>query len=335
MESTRTLLEILVAASALTIASATPFLYAALGEVFAQRSGVLNLGVEGIMLMGAFTAIYVVSDKSCDFTSFAGLMSLGVMCNAHPVVGLLVAMVVGGLLGLLMAVVSVTLQAEQGISGIGLTLFGLGISTLMFRVLADGVIVAEGFKKITIPVLGDLPVIGEIFFQQNALVYGAFLLVPVSVWILNRTTWGLQIRAVGQNPTAADSMGVNVGRVRYSTVILGGVLAGVAGASLSIAITGVFQDNMTAGRGFIAVALVYFGGWSPWKVMVGALLFSAANNLQIWVQVLDVRLGGESIPPNLLIMLPYVLTIVVLIFARDRQKREPAALTKPFERGEN
>ena len=320
MESTRTLLEILVAASALTLASATPFLLAALGEVFAQRSGVLNLGVEGIMLMGAFTSIYAISDKGM---------------NADPLVGLLVAMVVGGLMGLLMAVVSVTLQAEQGISGIGLTLFGLGVSTLMFRVLADGVIVAEGFNEIAIPLLSDLPIVGEIFFQQNALVYAAFLLVPVSVWVLNRTTWGLQIRAVGQNPTAADAMGVNVNRVRYSTVILGGVLAGVAGASLSIAITGVFQDNMTAGRGFIAVALVYFGGWSPWKVMLGALLFSAANNLQIWVQVLDVRVGGQSIPPNLLIMLPYVLTIVVLIFARDRQKREPAALTKPFERGEN
>jgi simple sugar transport system permease protein len=320
MDGGRTLLDILIAASALTLASATPFLYAALGEVFAQRSGVLNLGVEGIMLMGAFTSIYVISQK--------GL-------GASLEIGLLAAVLVGGLLGLLMAVVSVTFQAQQGISGIGLSLFGLGMSTLLFRVLAEGVIVAEGFKRIQIPVLSELPVIGPILFQQNLMVYIAFLLVPISVWVLNRTTWGLQIRAVGQNPKAADAMGVNVVWVRYSTVILGGVLAGVAGASLSLALTGVFQENMTAGRGFIAVALVYFGGWSPWKVMLGALLFSAANNLQIWAQVLDVRVGQTPIPPNLLIMLPYILTIVVLIFARDRQRSEPAALTKPFERGEN
>ena len=320
MDGGRTLLEILIAASALTLAAATPFLYAALGELFAQRSGVLNLGVEGIMLMGAFTSIYVISEKGF---------------SAHPVVGLLVAMIVGGLMGLLMAVVSVTLKAEQGISGIGLTLFGLGTSTLLFRVLAEGVIVAEGTQQLAIPVLSDIPIVGPVFFRQNVLVYGAFLLVPVSVWVLNRTTWGLQIRAVGQNPQAADAMGVNVARVRYSTVILGGILAGLAGASLSLAVTGVFQENMTAGRGLIAVALVYFGGWSPWKVTLGALLFSAANNLQIWAQVLNVQIGGAPIPSNLLIMLPYVLTIVVLIFAKDRQRREPAALTRPFERGEN
>jgi ABC-type uncharacterized transport system permease subunit len=320
MDGGRTLLDILIAVSTLTLAAATPFLYAALGEVFAQRSGVLNLGVEGIMLMGAFTSIYVISDKGF---------------GAHPAVGLLAAVIVGALLGLVMAVVSVTLQAEQGISGIGLTMFGLGISTLLFRVLSEGVIVVGSMEPLHIPVLSELPLIGPILFQQNVLTYGAFALVPVSAWVLNRTTWGLQIRAVGQNPTAADAMGVNVTRVRYSTVILGGALAGVAGATLSIALTGVFQENMTAGRGFIAVALVYFGGWSPWKIMLGALLFSAANNLQIWAQVLDVRIGESSIPPNLLIMLPYVLTIIVLIFARDRQRREPAALTKPFERGEN
>ena len=320
MGAERTLLEILVAASGLTLAAATPFLFAALGEVFAQRSGVLNLGVEGIMLMGAFASIYVVSEK--------GL-------NAGLPFGVLTGMLVGGLLGLLMAFISVTLQAEQGISGIGLTLFGLGMSTLLFRVLADGVIVSESVPRLRIPLLSDLPVLGEVLFNQNAMVYLAFLLVPLSVWTLNRTTWGLQIRAVGQNPVAADSMAVNVARVRYSTVILGGVMAGLAGASMSLALTGVFQENMTAGRGFIAVALVYFGGWSPWKVMLGALLFSAANNLQIWVQVLDVRVQGEVIPANLLIMMPYVLTIIVLIFARDRQRHEPKALTRPFERGEN
>jgi len=308
---------VLIEALALMLWAAPPYIYAAIGEIFAQRSGVLNLGVEGIMLMGAFSAIYVVADVP---------KGLGL----DPIIGLLVAMGVGGLMGLLMAVVSVTFKGEQGISGIGLTLFGLGLSSLLFKALAGGVITATGFQRIFIPVLSDLPIIGKILFQQNIIVYTAFALVPIAWWVLNRTTWGLQIRAVGQNPKAADAMGVNVTRVRYATVILGGILAGVAGASLSIALTPIFQENMTEGRGFIAVALVYFGGWSPFRAMLGALLFSLANNLQIWAQILNV-----PIQANLLIMAPYVLTIVVLIFARQRQNLEPAALTKPFERGEN
>ncbi len=310
----------IVEALRLAIQFATPYLLASLGEVFAQRSGVLNLGVEGMMLMGAFSAIFTVSSKGF---------------GASPWVGLLVGMIVGGLMGLGMAIVSVTLQAEQGISGIGFTLFGLGLSSLLFKVLAGGVITASGFGPFPIPLLSDIPVLGDVFFRHNALVYIAFLLVPISVWVLNRTSWGLQIRAVGQNPAAADTMGVSVARVRYSTVILGGIMAGAAGASLSIALTPIFQENMTEGRGFIAVALVYFGSWSPWRVMWGALLFSIANNLQIWVQILNIQIGGADIPPNLLIMVPYVLTIVVLVFARQRARVEPAALTKPFERGEN
>ncbi len=304
----------------LTTLFATPFLFASLGEVFAQRSGVLNLGVEGMMYMGAFTAIFVVAEK--------GL-------GASPWIGLLAAMIVGGLMGLAMAVVSVTLQAEQGISGIGFTLFGQGFSSLLFKVLAGGVITAQGFQTLHIPLLRDIPLIGTAFFRHNALVYLAFALVPISMWVLNNTNWGLQVRAVGQNPAAADSMGVNVIRVRYSTVILGGVMAGMAGASLSIALTNVFQENMIAGAGFIAVALVYFGAWSPWRVMAGALLFSFASILQNFVQNYNIQFAGQDIHPNLLIMIPYILTIVVLIFARQRKRVEPAALTKPFERGES
>ncbi len=314
------LFQVLVEALTLTLWAAPPYLYAALGEIFAQRSGVLNLGVEGIMLVSSFAAIFVASDK--------GL-------HAAPVVGLFAAIIVGGLLGLLAAVVNVTFKAEQGISGIGLSLFGRGVSSLLFIVLAGGVITAEVFPKINVPVFSGLPVVGEILFQQNILVYIAFGLVPICAWVLNKTTWGLQIRAVGQNPKAADAMGVNVSRVRYQTVILGGILAGVSGASLSIGLTGVFQENMTAGRGFIAVALVYFGAWSPWRVMLGALLFSVANNLNIWAQILNVHIGDTPIPSNLLSMMPYILTIAVLVFARQRQIQEPAALTKPFERGEN
>jgi simple sugar transport system permease protein len=180
---------------------------------------------------------------------------------------------------------------------------------------------------VPIPLLGDIPLIGEIFFRHNLLVYGAYLLVPAAWFVLNKTTIGLKIRAVGQNPEAADSLGVSVAGVRYFTVTLGGMLSGVAGASLSIALLNVFQQNLTAGLGFIAVALVYFGGWRPFGVLFGALIFSLVNALQVWVQV-----KGIPVPSDLAVMMPYVLTIIVLVLTVQRV-RQPAALTKVYERG--
>ncbi|GIV66277.1 MAG: ABC transporter permease [Chloroflexota bacterium] len=290
---------------------ATPYLYAAIGETFAQRSGVLNLGVDGIMLMGAYTGFYIA------------------MKTENLLLGLLGAAAAGFLMGLLMAVVSVSLQAEQGISGIGLNLFGLGLSTLLFKVTLGGVESIRGFQPIRIPLLGQIPYLGDIFFNHNLLVYGAFLLVPIANFILNKTTFGLKVRAVGQNPQAADTLGVNVTLIRYTTVCLGGILAGIAGASLSLALINLFQENMTSGMGFIAVALVYFGGWRPWGVLGGALLFSFVNALQLWVQV-----KGINIPSDIAVMMPYILTIIALTFS-GRRARQPQALTKPFERGEN
>ena len=231
-------------------------------------------------------------------------------------------------MGLGMAFISVTLKAEQGISGIGVYLFGLGMSDLLFQTTLGTVETVNGFQPVHIPLLSDIPVIGGIFFQQNLLVYFAFALVPIAWFILNKTTWGLMIKAVGQNPAAADALGVNVSLVRYVTVTLGGVLSGVAGASLSIALLNVFQQNLTSGMGFIAVALVYFGGWSPGGVLLGSLLFSSVNALQLWVQTL-----GINIPSDFATMMPYVLTILVLIFA-VRKVNQPTALTKIFERGE-
>jgi simple sugar transport system permease protein len=287
---------------------ATPYLYAAIGETFSQRSGVLNLGVEGQMLISAFAAFYVA------FTS--GSLWLG----------LLAAIIVGALMGLAMAFVTVNLHAVQGISGIGFYLFGLGLSDLLFKMLLGTVETVKGFPKVNIPLLSDIPIIGEIFFRHNIMVYGAFLLVPTAWYLLNKTTLGLKIRAVGENPEAADSLGVNVARIRYFTITLGGILSGVAGASMSIALLNVFQQNMTSGLGFIAVALVYFGAWRPWGVLAGALLFSMVNSMQLWMQVLDV-----PIPSDIAVMLPYILTIVVLVASVSRV-RSPSALTKPFER---
>jgi simple sugar transport system permease protein len=218
------------------------------------------------------------------------------------------------------------LQAQQGISGIGFYLFGLGMSDLLFQRLLGTVETVRGFPKIYIPLLSAIPGIGEIFFSQNILVYLAYLLVPLAWFVLNKTTLGLKIRAVGENPDAADSLGVSVARVRYFTIILGGTLSGIAGASLSIALLNVFQQNMTSGAGFIAVALVYFGAWRPLGVLGGALLFSMVNALQLWVQVLNI-----PIEPEIAVMMPYILTILVLVATVSRV-RAPSALTKPFER---
>ncbi len=301
---------VLIGILASGIRLATPYLYAAIGETFGQLSGVLNLGMDGMMLMGAYSGFYVTFK------------------TGSPWLGLLAAILTGAAMGLAMGFVSVTLKAEQGISGIGFYLFGLGMSDLLFQLTLGTVETVSGFAPLPIPFLSKIPVIGEIVFNQNILVYGAFLLVPLAWFILEKTTWGLKIKAAGQNPAAADSLGVNIYQVRYATCIIGGVLAGVAGASLSIALLNVFQQNLTSGMGFIAVALVYFGGWTPKGVLLGSLLFSTVNALQLWVQVL-----GIPIPADFATMLPYVLTILALVFA-VRKVTAPAALSKIFERGE-
>ncbi len=299
---------VLIGILASGIRLATPYLYAAIGEAFGQRSGVLNLGVEGQMLLGAFAAFYVT------------------LTTGNLFYGLLAAILVGALMGLAMAFVTVNLHAQQGISGIGFYLFGLGLSDLLFQRLMGTVETVSGFPRINIPFLRNIPGIGEVFFNQNIMVYGAYLLVPVAWFVLNKTTLGLKIRSVGENPDAADSLGVSVARVRYFTITLGGILSGIAGASLSIALLNVFQQNMTSGLGFIAVALVYFGAWRPWGILGGALLFSMVNSLQLWIQVL-----GIPVPSDIAVMMPYILTILVLVASVSRV-RAPSALTKPFER---
>jgi simple sugar transport system permease protein len=300
---------VLIGILASGIRLATPYLFASLGETFGQKSGVLNLGVEGIMLLGAFAGFYTT------------------LITDNPWLGLLAAIIVGGVMGVAVAFINVTLKAEQGISGIGVFLFGLGMSELLFQKALGRVETVSGFTDIYIPGLSDIPILGEIFFQQNLLVYIAYGLVPIAWFVLNKTTFGLKIRAVGENPEAADSLGVSVTGVRYATQIFGGIMSGVAGASLSIALLNVFQQGMTAGLGFIAVALVYFGGWRPFGVLVGSLIFSMVNALQLWVQVKNI-----PIPSDFAVMMPYVLTILALVIAVQRV-RPPSALTKPYERG--
>jgi simple sugar transport system permease protein len=290
---------------------ATPYLYAALGETVGQLSGVLNLGLEGIMLMAAFSAFWA--------TMQTGSLALG----------LLAAAATGGLFGLLAAFINVSLKAEQGISGIGLYLFGLGLSAFLFKVAIGSVQTVSGFPEVKLPLLSGIPLVGEVFFKQNVLVYAAFALVPLEWFVVHRTPFGLMVRAAGQNPQAADSLGLNVVRIRYLSAIAGGVLAGLAGASLSIALLDIFQDNLTNGMGFIAVALVFFGGWRAAGVLGGALLFSTVNALQLWIQI-----QGLAIPSDFALMLPYAVTILVLALLARRRGNAPAALGRPFERGE-
>ena len=295
----------------MAIKLAMPYLYAGLGELFDQAAGVFNLGTEGIMLVGAFSSFYVVY--------LTGNLGLGVLVAAGT----------GFLMAVLMALISITFKAPQGISGIGLTMFGTGLSSLLFKTILDGTVLSvPGFPNAPIPLLSKIPYIGDAFFNHNVMVYGAYLLVPVAALVLYKTTFGLKVRAVGQNPQAADTLGVNVNLIRYCCVCAGGILSGIAGATFTLANINMFQEKMTNGTGFIAVALVYFSGWKPQGVLAGALLFSFVNAFQLRMQVL-----GIEIPSDIAMMLPYLLTILTLVFVKSRDK--PAALAVPYERSEN
>lgn len=301
---------VLVAIVASGIRLAVPLLLAALGEMYGQRSGVLNLGVDGIMLLGAFAGYYTV------------------LRSGNVWFGLAVGAATGVLLGLASAVISVTLKAEQGISGIGVFLFGLGMSDLLFQKMVGTPVPVTSFSDLEIPLLADIPVIGAMLFQHSLVVYLAFASVPASFFILNRTTFGMNIRAVGENPEAADSLGVSVTKVRYATVTIGGTMAGFAGAALAIDL-GIFQQNLTNAAGFIAIALVYFGAWRPVGVMAGALLFGLVNALVLQLKTLGIIPRSWS---DIAAMAPAVITILALVVVAQRF-RQPAALTKPFTRG--
>ncbi len=301
---------VMVAVVASAIRLAVPLLLASLGETFGQRSGVLNLGVDGIMLLGAFTGYYTV------------------LKSGNVWMGLLAGAIVGLILGLASAVIAVTLQAEQGISGIGIYLFGLGMSDLLFQKLVGTPIPIDTFPAIHIPVLSEIPYIGEMFFQHSLVIYLAFAAIPVATFVINRTTFGMKIRAVGEYPDAADTLGVSVSGVRYATEIIGGTLAGIAGAVLALTL-GIFQQNLTNGAGFIAVALVYFGAWRPTGIMLGALLFGFVNALVLELKTLEIIPRDLS---NLAAMAPAIITILALVFVA-RRFRAPSALTKPFTRG--
>ena len=291
-------------------------LLASLGEMFNQRAGVFNLGCEGIMCMGAFLGFlppYFLKD--------------GPLAPYGILLGFAIAMVAGILLGLLFALVTVTFRAEQGIAGIGLQMFGWGVAGTLFRHFIGGVTGVEGMAAWAVPGLSRIPFLGDLLFNHNPMVYLAFLMVPGSWYLLFKTPWGLKVRAVGTAPRAADSMGINVNLVRYQALMLGGAMAGLGGAYLSLCQAKMFADDLVAGRGFIAVALVYFGRWNPIGIMGGALLFSLAHSLQLSIQV-----GGIKFPYEFAVMLPYVLVILVLSLTRKARMLGPSSLGIPYNR---
>jgi len=302
-------------------------LFAALGEILAERSGVLNLGVEGMMLIGAMSA-------------FSTTIATG-----NPWIGVLVAMFVAGLLSQIHAFIVITLQADQVVSGLALTLLGAGISLVLGEGLSKAGTVSL-MPNFSIPLLSQIPILGPIFFRnQSVLVYIGYLLTPLLWYYINHTRGGLHLRAVGEYPSAADALGISVFRMRYLYVFIGGMLAGLAGATISLAVApGWFSELTTGGQGWIAVGLVIFAQWDPIRAAVGSYAFGALRRLILDIQG-PLTLFGADNPfyynPYLgffLQMLPYAFTVIVLVIGSREAIRKrlgaPAALGNPYIRGE-
>jgi simple sugar transport system permease protein len=296
----------------LTLAAGTPLVYAALGELVTEKSGVLNLGVEGMMLVGAVTAFAVAASTQ------------------SPWLGMVAGMASAAAVSLIFAVLTLTLMANQVAAGLALSLFGVGLSA--FVGLDYVSVVIDGIPPLRIPGLSDLTVVGPLLFGHNPLVYGSLLLFAATQWFLYRTRAGLILRAIGESPQSAHEVGHPVVRVRYFAVMFGGACSGVAGAYLAVAYTPLWVEGMTAGRGWIALALVVFATWKPWRVLAGAYLFGGVTLAQFQVQAL-----GLDVPSQFLAMLPYLATIVVLtIISRDAatiRLNAPASLGRPFHAG--
>jgi len=298
-----------VAVLATMFSYSVPLVFASLGEAVSERSGVYNLGLEGYMLAGAFFGYYfmVLSDS------------------------LLIALFFGALAGLLLSLVhaflTITLRLDQIIIGIALWFFSMGLTTFLYRAMGSRPSITT-LRPLDLGFLGDIPWLGTILFNQNALVYFGFLLVVLITVLLNYSPLGLLIKATGDNPLAIDTAGYNVFLIRYVSVLMCGALAGLGGAYLPLVLIGSFTENMTAGRGFIALAIVIFGKWVPWKILLGSFLFAGIQALQLRLQAI-----GVPVPYPFLLMLPYIVTIVIMI-AFMRKGEPPEKLAIPYTKGE-
>lgn len=304
---------------AVTLSAGTSLLYATIGEIYTERSGILNLGVEGMLMMGGLSA-FVVS-------FYTGSLFFAII----------IAMLVGGTMACIHAFLSVSMRANQVVSGLSVTLFGTGLASFLGQRLGPQTngnnlagMTAVSFSDMTVPVLGDLPILSALF-KQDILTYGLYILVPVSWYFLFRTKHGLALRSVGENPRTASAMGLRVSAIRYVYTIIGGMLVGLGGAHLTLGYTPGWSENITGGRGWIVIALVIFATWNPSKAVFGAILFGGINAIQFRLQA-----AGTNIPAPFLNMAPYLVTVIVLavmtVMGRKRRGKfsPPAALGTPF-----
>jgi ABC-type uncharacterized transport system permease subunit len=304
----------LVGVLAAGVRLAVPTLLAALGEIVTERAGVLNLGLEGIMLAGALAGFMA--------TSWAEHGLPAAAAGVAPWLGLGAGVFAGLVMGLVMAVLSVSLRTDQVVAGIMLVALRYGVTAYVYR--EDLTARIAPMDPAPVPGLADLPVLGPLLFAQDPATY-LCLVILAGIWfLLFRTTWGLAIRAVGEHPAAADSAGIDVARTRYLAVLVGGALTGLGGAVLTVAQLGIFKEGVTAGRGWIAIALVIFARWRPGLALAGALLFGCATALQFRLQALNL----PWLPYEVLLMAPYLLTLLVLL--RARSESAPAALGTPY-----
>ncbi len=298
------------------VTAGTPLLFATLGEIITEKVGQLNLGVEGMMLMGAVIG-------------FSSALSTG-----NPVLGILAGMVAGAAGALIFAFLTITLRANQIVSGLSLTIFGTGFSSFVGQRMVGqslGDSVRDSFAVIKIPLLGDIPVIGNALFNQNVLVYVGYVVAVLLAIYMFRTRTGLNLRTVGESPGAADTSGINVSLYKYVHILIGGMLCGLGGAYMSLITVPSWQDGVTGGRGWIAVALVIFVTWNPYKAMLGSYFFGALSILGLYLQ------SYVHIPQSIFDILPYVATIVVLVvisLKKSKENNPPKALGAPYFREE-
>jgi simple sugar transport system permease protein len=299
---------------AAAVRSGTPILYASLGEILTERSGVQNLGLEGLMLMGAFSGFTVTYS------------------TGNPWFGVVTAFIVGIAISLVHAFLSVSVGANQIVSGLAVTMFGTGASSLLGRKMIG--LTIPGFSKVPIPFLSRIPVFGPVFFEHDPLVYISYGLVFFLVWFIFYTRPGLNLRAVGESPVVVDAMGLSAVKLRYFYTMIGGGLASVGGAYMSLAYTKMWGEGMTAGRGWIAIAIVIFAVWHPARAVLGAYLFGGVGAMQLRIQA-----AGTSFPAPVLMMMPYIFTILVLLVISIKKGRgilidSPGSLGIPYSREE-
>jgi simple sugar transport system permease protein len=310
------ILDLLVSAAfwTATLRIATPYILGTLGELVCERAGVLNLGIEGIMTLGAMAGWMTVYQGGDLWT------------------GVMVAALAGGMLGLLHALLTVPLGLSQHVTGIGVTLLGTSLSYYVYRMVLPQVSsppTIEPFQPWAVPVLSEIPVIGQALFNQTPLTYAALAAVGLVAWVLYRTPLGLAVRMVGENPAAAEAQGISVTAVRMGAVVCGSALMAVGGAFLTLSAFNAFFFNMINGRGWICIALVVFASWRPGKALLGAVLFAAFDALQLRLQ----QIVGPALPYQVFLMLPYVLSILALVLM-SRRAAYPRALMIPFRKGE-